>query len=56
MEQSRITSTERPRRAARSRLHLIPVLWIAILLGAWLVIVDWRALPDLITATMAALP
>jgi hypothetical protein len=32
------------------------VLWIAGLLATWFVIVDWNSLPDLIGATMAALP
>jgi hypothetical protein len=56
MDKSHSTGSGRPRRAGRSRAQFIPVLWIAVLLGAWFVIVDWRMLPDLISATMAALP
>ncbi len=33
-----------------------PVVWIAVLLGAWFVIGEWRVLPEMVNATMAALP
>jgi hypothetical protein len=31
-------------------------LWIAVLLGCWFVIGQWSVLPDMVSATMAALP
>jgi len=33
-----------------------PVVWIAVLLVSWIVIVDWRIVPEMVTATMAAIP
>ncbi len=44
------------RRAGRSHAQLAPVVWIAVLLASWLIIVEWKMLPDLVSATMAALP
>jgi hypothetical protein len=32
------------------------VIWIAILLASWLLIVEWKTLPELMNATMGALP
>jgi len=56
MEKSHITPTDRSRRPENRYLPLIPLAWIAVLLAAWFLIVEWRMLPDLISATMAALP
>jgi len=56
MDRSHTTGSERPRRTGRSHAQLIPVVWIVVLLASWLVIADWKMLPDLITATMASLP
>ena len=50
------SSSERPRRLRRGQWHLGPVVWIAVLLVSWIVIVDWRVVPELVTATMAAIP
>jgi hypothetical protein len=47
--------TERLRRAGRSHRRLAPIVWIVILLASWLLIVEWRDLPELVSATMAAL-
>jgi hypothetical protein len=33
-----------------------PVIWIAILLASWLLIVEWNTLPELMNATVGALP
>jgi hypothetical protein len=43
-------------RRARRRAELVPVVWIAILLASWLIVADWKMLPDLVSATVAALP
>jgi hypothetical protein len=56
MNRSHHTNSETKRRLSRGQVHLGPVVWIAILLASWLVIVDWHVLPDLVSATMAALP
>ena len=40
----------------RSYAHFGPVIWIAVLLGAWFLIGEWKMLPDMVGATMAALP
>ena len=45
----------RPRRGW-GHAQLAPVVWIVVLLALWIVLVDWRTLPDLVKATMAALP
>ena len=47
--------TERLRRAGRSHRRLAQLVWIVILLASWLLIVEWRDLPELVSATMAAL-
>jgi hypothetical protein len=44
------------RGAGGGQLVLGPLIWIGILLGSWLMIADWRMLPDLVNAGMAALP
>ena len=46
--------SDRRRRMGRTTLQLVPVLWIAILLVFWFVIVEWKELPDLLTSTMAS--
>jgi hypothetical protein len=51
----RETESERQRRGS-VHSQFGPLVWIAILLASWFVIVDWRALPDLASATMAAIP
>jgi hypothetical protein len=48
--------TERSRRAGRSHLHVAPLVWIVALLASWLLIIEWRMLPELVSATMAAFP
>lgn len=56
MNGSRNTETKRTNGARRSHAQLGPVVWIAVLLASWLVIVEWKMLPDMVSATMAALP
>jgi len=56
MDRTHITGSGRSRRTARSYAQIVPVVWIVVLLALWYVIVDWKALPDLITAAMASLP
>jgi hypothetical protein len=57
MDGTRNTDTRHTsRRTGRSFAQFVPVVWIVILLALWLVIANWRMLPDLITGTMAALP
>jgi hypothetical protein len=53
MDRSRSTGSKR---YGRGWYAFAPVLWIAVLLGSWLIIVEWKMLPDLVSATMAALP
>jgi hypothetical protein len=37
--------------------HMLgPLIWIGILLSAWAMIAEWRTLPELANAAMAALP
>ena len=55
MDRSHTTSTGQPRRVSRSQFHIGPIVWIAVLLVSWFVIVDWRALPDFVHATVSAL-
>ena len=56
MDRSHSSGSERSRRTGWGHRQLIPVVWIVVLLASWFVIVDWRMLPDLVSATMAALP
>ena len=56
MDRSQNSGSQPPRRAGRGHAQLIPLVWIVVLLALWYVIVDWKALPDLITAAMASLP
>jgi len=48
--------SDRSRRGGRNSPEWGPVIWIAILLASWLLIVQWKTLPELMTATMGALP
>jgi hypothetical protein len=56
MDRLHDTKTVRQRRAARNHVPLGPVLWITVLLASWFLIVEWKMLPDVVTATMGALP
>ncbi len=56
MDRSHDPGLKRPRRTRRSHAQFVPVVWIAVLLASWFVIGEWKMLPDLISATMAALP
>jgi hypothetical protein len=49
-------SSDRSRHGGRSYPELGPVIWIAILLASWLLIVEWQTLPELMNATMGVLP
>ena len=48
--------SDRSRRGGRNSQEWGPVIWIAILLASWLLIVQWKTLPELMNATMGALP
>ena len=52
----RLSNTGSKREGRARHAQFATVLWIAVLLGSWLVIVEWKMLPDLVNATMAALP
>lgn len=39
----------------RGDFHYGPIVWIILLLACWIVIADWRALPEVISNAMAAL-
>ena len=56
MDRLHATGSERHRRASRGATQFIPVVWIAVLLASWFLIVEWKMLPELVTATMAARP
>ena len=56
MDRSQNTESGRRRSASRNHAQFVPVVWIAVLLACWFVIVEWKMLPDLVSATMAALP
>jgi hypothetical protein len=56
MDRTQNPESTRPRRATRGHARFAPVVWIVVLLGLWIVLVDWRTLPDLVNATMAMLP
>jgi hypothetical protein len=49
-------NSNRPRAGDRPYPGLGPAIWIAILLACWAVIAEWRMLPELVSAAMAALP
>ncbi len=44
------------RRSGRAYAHFGPFIWIAVLLTFWFVVSEWRMLPEMVSATMAALP
>ena len=52
MDRSHNPGSERPRRTRRSHAQFIPVVWIAVLLASWFVIVEWKMLPDVVGAAM----
>jgi hypothetical protein len=52
MDRSQNTGSERRRRPRRSHAPFVPVVWIAVLLASWFVIVEWEMLPDVVSATM----
>jgi hypothetical protein len=56
MDGSQKSEFGRRRGASRHYAQFAPVVWIAVLLACWLVIVEWKMLPELVSATMAALP
>jgi hypothetical protein len=56
MDRPHDSVSARPRHVRRGYAQFVPVMWIVFLLASWLVIVDWRLLPDMVSATMAALP
>lgn len=56
MDRQSDKGSDRPRRRGRNYPELGPVIWIAILLASWLLIVEWNTLPELMNATVGALP
>lgn len=56
MNDPRDRESARPRHAGRNHKAFGPMVWIAFLLASWLVIVEWKMLPDVVSATMGALP
>ncbi len=56
MDQQSDRSSGRSRRGGRNYPELGPVIWIAILLASWLLIVEWKTLPELMNATVGLLP
>ena len=52
MERPHNPDPKRPNRARRSHAPFIPVVWIAVLLASWFLIVEWKMLPDVVSATM----
>jgi hypothetical protein len=56
MDTSRSEKADRPRHGGRGHGHYAALMWIAVLLASWVVIVQWKMVPELINATMAALP
>jgi hypothetical protein len=53
MDRHRTPDPNRKRRAGLNRAQFAPVVWIAVLLASWCLIVDWKMVPDLV---MSALP
>jgi hypothetical protein len=53
MDRQRTPDPDRKRRTGLNRAQFAPVVWIAVLLASWFLIVDWKMVPDLF---MAALP
>lgn len=56
MDQQSDRSSRRSRGGGRNYPELGPVIWIAILLASWLLIVEWKTLPELMNATAGLLP
>ena len=56
MDRSSDRDRKRSRRGGWNHPQLGPVIWIAILLASWLLMVEWKTLPELMSATMGALP
>jgi hypothetical protein len=52
MDRSQNTDSERRRHPRRSHARFAPVVWIAVLLASWFVIVEWKMLPDVVSAAM----
>jgi hypothetical protein len=52
----RLHDTHLKQRPRRSHAHFAPLIWIAALLACWFVIGEWKMLPEMVSATMAALP
>jgi hypothetical protein len=52
MDRSHNPEPKRPNRPRRSHAQFAPVVWIAVLLASWFVIVEWKMLPDVVSATM----
>jgi hypothetical protein len=53
MDRQHTPAPDRTRRAGLNRAQFAPVVWIAVLLASWFLIVDWKMVPDLV---MSALP
>ena len=53
MDRQHTPAPDRTRRAGLNRAQFAPVVWIAVLLASWCLIVDWKMVPDLV---MSALP
>jgi hypothetical protein len=56
MNEPRDRDAARRRHAGRNHTAFGPVVWIAFLLVSWFVLVEWKMLPDVVSATMGALP
>jgi hypothetical protein len=54
MDRNRVDRVKGMRRISHY-VPFTPVLWIVVLLASWLVIANWKLLPDAISDTMAHL-
>jgi len=54
MSEPRRPNTPR-RRGGGVLARLAPVVWIAVLLAFWLLMVEWKMLPELVSATFDTL-
>ena len=52
----RLHNTDPRHRSRLSFAPLVPLMWVAVLLACWFVIGEWKMLPEMVSATMAALP
>jgi hypothetical protein len=43
-----------PGRRTRSTHAIVPLIWIAVLLASWIMIAEWKMLPELVNAAMGA--